>query len=324
VREGDAMKISKIIKLAKVTIFTTFIVAPAANAAVVFVDEFDQAEVSYINTADSSPTWLRSRSSGFYNTAVTTGNGLLTVTTSDSPYGGAITKVNPDLDFFANELTITYRGISLQAIVPEDGNVNLNNQGVVIAVGSHLLGRNDNSWDSYAYFSARYFGSGYFEFSGHSLVTPNPVALQEIPTPYLNYSLSALTAVKLTLDDVNYRLLFEFGNPLNSLSFAGPHHLRKDMWNTSSGMRRLAKAKIAMEYMLDSAIAANDLDAIDAAQLALDAVLLDYNAQYAEEEATAGLFKVFFGAVSADRKGAIATLDSITVEETSDLQVLRP
>lgn len=318
------MSINKIINLVKISVLTSFIGSPLANAQVIFEDNFDQVGINSINVKDTSGTgtWVRSMSTRYDSTVTDVSNGLMNVYSSATPYGGVATQPRADFDFFSNEITFTFSGLSLEAAALDP---NFGAQGVKIAVGSYLSGMGRvNSWHSYSNFSISYYGSGRFVIAGYNaLKYLVPVDVQDIPTPYLNFSLSKLTAVRLTLDDVNYRAVFEFGNPLNSLSFAGPHHLSKDLWHVSNTMRNLTLVKIQAEKDLAAATATGDATMIADAQATLDQIMVDYNAQYALEESTMGHSLVFFGAVSADHYGAQASVDMIKAETTTDLQVLR-
>lgn len=317
------MNINKIIKLTKISILSSVILTPVVNAAVVFEDQFDQVDpVEFGLLDDGETTWLRSQVTS--NSATTAGvaDGRLHVFSRDNPYGGATTLPLPELNFFNRELTFTFQGVNLESL-SEDGVYSA--QGVKIGVGSYLAGESrSNRWHSYSNFGVSFLGSGYFALTGYNkLRNLSRVPTQEIPTPYLNYNLTTLSSVKLTLDDVNYRLLFEFGNPLNSLSLAGEHHLSEDLWHVSDQLRSLALQKKAAEERLEL-VDPNDVTALSSAETTLETIMVEYNAMYAEEEAVLGNTLVFFGGVSADREGATVSVDSITVEETSILQVLRP
>jgi len=323
------MGISNIFKMAQVGVLATAMLVPAANAAIVFQDTFDGDLTTLGDRRDdgvygiATHTWAKSRyiNSRISETNVEVGNGVLRVETDFKPYGGAVTtQPKTEFDFFANEITITLEGITIESI----GNGRFAAQGLKLGVAS-ILSFGYNNWSSYSNFGVGFYGSGRFIFSGYnaSIRKPEPVALQSIPTPFLNFDVSQITALKLTLNDTHYRLAFEFGNSLNSLSFAGLHYLNKDQWFVSNTMRRLVFDKNNAEADLAAAQASGDPVAIADAQAAYDAAVLAYDEKWAGEEAGAGKSFIFIGAVSEDGEGAAVTVDTITVETTNILDVLK-
>ncbi len=314
-----------ILKLAQASILAAIVLVPAANAAVVFTDTFDGPLTTLTDSRTSGETWARSRysNSRISQTNAEIGNGVLRVETDNKPYGGAaIINASSEFDFFTNEITITLTGINILS----PGNGRLSAQGLKLGITSYLSFRYNN-WSSYSNFGVGVYGSGRFLFAGYnaSVGRITAVPMQSIPAPFLNFDVSRITAVKLTLNAIHYRLAFEFGNPLNALSFAGLHNLNKDQWRVSGAMRRLVfDKKNAAEDLADAqALMPADAVAVADAQVAYDAVVVAYDALWLTEEANAGMSHIFFGAVSEDGEGAAVTLDSITVETTNILDVLK-
>ena len=289
------MKNKPISQLVAPAILLTAAYSSVVTSAVLYEDQFDQVEATGIYAKDFTGTenYLLSKTSNYTVNKATIENGVLSVFTASTPHGGVVTKLMPELDFFKNEITITFRGIGLQPAntidengVEEPGSFSA--QGIVMGLGSKYLGFGSyNGWTTGSRFHAFLQGSGYFDFNTYTNSLTKylyPNAIQEVPTPYLNFGINDLTAIKLTLDDTNYRLLYEFGNPLNALSFAGPHYLEKDLWNVSTAMRQFAVAKNNAEADLDAAVASGDTNLIADAQTALDAVMVDYTPLFNAEE----------------------------------------
>ncbi len=302
-----------------------------SQAAVVFEDLFDQADITALSTRPTpDDPWRVLQYSGREPTQAYISNGLLNITTQEQRFGGATTPLQDSLDFFNQELTYTFSGIQLDAIGQGKPSQQWAKLGVTAGTGS--------IWYAHSYFIVAFNGAGRFsvqvqqpQVSGR----PRVIYIKDFQVPFFNFAITDLSEIKLVLDDTYFRILFTFGNPLDQLSFGGTHGLKRDDWFFDTvGVGRVKAQLDNAQRILDNAIAAGDQVAIDSAQANYDALLADYNAKAAEAEALKGDSALVVSAASNDARvlrfvegytdvGAALSIDSIRVETTNTLDVLR-
>jgi len=341
----------------------TFAVSSVANGVVVFEDQFNAADTASANgqyTVDGTAIiaqrnlymsgttvlspgthadipWLKSRISQFSVTSAEVADGLLHVNTKSTPFGGVVTSEIPEANFFQNEITISFNGITISADMPlnedgtriprlekdangdifqlqdEAGNLlfeepNISAQAVKFGVAAHITNKESkNTWWGNSNIGASVHGSKYF--ARHSVNrfsrTNVPSGLKVISNPVVPYDISTLEVAELRLDDEFYQITFYFAD--GNVSSKGRHHLKHQQWSTDNALRDLAIGR-------DAAAASGDTATETELQAQIDEL---WTAEVAER---AGYSAIFFGGLSADHHGVTLTVDSITIDTTTGLK----
>jgi len=327
------------------------------NAEVVYQDNFDRNFVDadgipqtveliqrqrLDSRVDTSKDWYTIFSNlAFWKTEATAGEGLLTINTEDTS-SGILSQTTDNFDFFKRELTFTFDGISIQAL----GQSRIASQWVQFGV---VANSNRQFWKSSPLVLVAVSGSGAFSLQVWQGEDKEPRKV--FKSNVFNFDVSLLRNVKFTMDDTNFRVLFSFENPLDVLSFGGPHNLDPDLWfvdtvgvNTARlGMENAQRNLTAWEEALADGVSGaqaqidfwqNEFDTqsdnYDAALLLVggiqgdSAIIISVNSDAStivtgmsrEEKA---IFDADYEAGIAEI-GARVTLDSITVETTNILQ----
>lgn len=336
------------------------------NAAVVYQDNFDRNFVDadgVTQTVETIPYWPRVESRkdfsvewyatysnlSFRKTDVTAGEGVLTIQTEDVK-SGILSHTSDSYDFFNQELSYTFDGINIQAL----GQSRIASQWVKFGV---VANSDRNLWSAYPLFLVAVSGSGAFSlqvWQGDDRA-PRKVFRSNV----FNFDVSLLRKVQLTMDATNYRVVFTFENPLDVLSFGGPHNLNRDTWlvdtvGVGNAERRVAdtlRTLNAYEQILLDAQASGVQADIDAAQenvtiweLRYDEEVANYNEKVALSDGikgdsalmisvTSDVTKIVNAMTPAEKSvfdadyaaglveiGARVTVNSVTVETTNILQ----
>jgi len=256
------------------------------NAEVIYQDNFDRNLIDADGnpvTVETIPFWPRRESNldfdkdwyatytnlSFRKTDVTAGEGVLTIHTEDINSGILAPSTNGEFDFFNRELTFTFDGINIQAL----GQSRTASQWVKFGVVSNA---DRNLWKSYPLFLMAVSGSG--AFSLQIWQGDDRAARKEFKSNVFNFDVSKLRKVELTMDSENFRGKFTFENPLDVLSFGGPHNLDRNQWYVDTvgvnfakrQMDDALKALTAWEDLLEEAQASGVQADIDAAQAQVD------------------------------------------------------
>ena len=348
-------------------LFATGGFCASLNAEVVYQDNFERNVIDadgVPQTVETVPYWPRRESSldpdkdwyatytnlSFRKTDVIAGEGALTIHTEDKNSGILSPKVSDEIDFFNRELTYTFDGVNIEAL----GQSRIASQWVKFGVVSSA---NRNLWRSYPLFLIAVSGSG--AFSLQIWQGDDRAARKEFKTNVFNFDVSLLRKVELTMDDTNFRVLFNFENPLDVLSFGGPHNLDRNSWYEDTVGVGFAKRQMddafktltVWEETLTEAQASGVQADIDAAQAQVeawqdryDAAVLNYENKLLLAEGAIGDSALMLSVTSdasdvinsmtraqlnvfeADYAaglveiGARVTVNSITVETTNILQ----
>lgn len=304
------------------------LVSTPAISAVVYEENFDQPDVIVIQKNQTPGTdWLRRNNTNIIPTRSTIGSGVLTIKTEDPKYGGASSTLSDTLDFFNQELTYTFSGFNLKTAGPEG---RLSDQWAKVGVTAGPV--------SVSKFIVGFNGTGRFtvQVEQPPLLGSRAEVLKikDFKVPFFSFDISQLSRVELVLDKTYFRILFAFGNPLDSISFAGKHGLDRDRWFFDTvNLGGVQSALASAETRLNNAKASGDQAAIASAQAIYDDLLVQYEAKLLEAEPLKGDTDIFVAAASQDAStlradavqevGAVLTLDKITVETTNTLDVLK-
>lgn len=336
------------------------------HAEVVYQDNFERNFVDadgVPQTVETIPYWPRRASTldpnidwyttytnlSFRKTDVTAGEGLLTIHTEDIN-SGVLSHTSDNYDFFNQELTYTFDGVSIQAL----GQSRIASQWVKFGV---VANSDRNLWKSYPLFLIAVSGSG--AFSLQIWQGSDRAPRKEFKSNIFNFDVTLLRKVELTMDATNFRILFNFENPLDVLSFGGPHNLDRNSWYVDTVGVNFAKRQMddalktltTWEGLLAEAQASGVQADIDAAQAQVntwqdryDAAVVNYDAKLLLAEGAIGDSALMLSvtsdvndivnAMSPAQKavfdadyaaglteiGARVTVNSITVETTNILQ----
>jgi len=336
------------------------------NAEVVYQDNFERNFIDadgVPQTVETIPYWPRRASTlnpeiDWYTTYtnlsarktdVTAGEGVLTIHTEDKN-SGILSHVSDNYDFFNQELTYSFDGVNIQAL----GQSRIASQWVKFGV---VANSDRNLWRSYPLFLVAVSGSG--AFSLQIWQGDDRAPRKEFKSNVFNFDVSLLRKVELTMDATNFRVLFNFENPLDVLSFGGPHNLDKNSWYVDTVGVGFAKRQMddafktltVWEETLVEAQASGVQADIDAAQLKVndwqdryDIAVLNYEDKLSLAEGAIGdsalmlsvssdagdvinsMTRAQLNVFEADYMaglveiGARVTVNSITVETTNILQ----
>jgi len=246
------------------------------NAEVVYQDNFERNFVDadgvpqtveliqkqrFDSRIDTSKDWYTIFSNlAFWKTDVTAGEGLLTISTEDTS-SGILSQTSDNYDFFKRELTYTFDGVNIQAL----GQSRIASQWVRFGV---VANSSRQFWKNFPIFLVAVSGSGAFSLQVWQGDDRAPRKI--FKSNVFNFDVSLLRNIKLTMDDTNYRVVFSFENPLDILSFGGPHNLDPDLWFVDTvGVNT---AKLGMENAQRNLAAWEEAlaDGVDGAQAQID------------------------------------------------------
>jgi len=334
------------------------IISTAANAEIIYQDNFDTVGVETVpfwprfGAPDPNADWITIyQNLASRTTNVEKGDGSLVIKT-EAKNSGVVSHVSDVFNFFNQELTYTFDGINIEIL----GESHLAEQWVKFGV---VANSNKDVWPSFPLFLVSYSGVGQFSFQVKQPLVGAPgfdvEPRKDFRSRIFNFDVSKLSKVQLTMDSVNYRVVFVFETELDQLSFAGPHNLNRDLWFIDRAELGLTGARNALatgesavsirQGQLETAQASGIQADIDAAQAALDSAVASrdnlqqvYDAKLIEAEAFKGDSALMITASSdvqslynsataeqratldSTENGARVTINSVTVETTNVLQ----